>query len=78
MQKYFKFSLKNDAQVTLAFYCHMQEKIYFFYYLSSIFLGFVCKNSFFLVIKLLKISLVSVCQTHPQTKRSFNNNMANK
>jgi hypothetical protein len=30
MQKYFKFSLKNDAQVTLAFYGHMQEKIKYF------------------------------------------------
>jgi hypothetical protein len=65
MQKYFKFSLKNDAQVTLAFYGHMQEKIKYFLLFIFYFLGFVCKNSFFLVIKLSKISLVSVCQTHP-------------
>jgi hypothetical protein len=44
---------------------HMQEKNKFFI-ICFIFLGFVWqKNSFLLVIKLPKIHISGVCQTHP-------------
>jgi hypothetical protein len=55
MQKYFQISLKKDAQITLGFlwpYARKKENKYIFIFFKTLF----DKNSFFLIIKLPKIS----------------------
>ena len=64
MQKYFQISLKKDAQITLGFlwpYARKKENNFYFLFFKTLF----DKNLFFLIIKLPKINLMSVCQTHP-------------